>query len=75
MLFYYIRYVLEKQIGEGKMEKTMMKMMMKMKMVMIVNKYICTMRMYLNWIKIDLELTWDEVEMRSELTWNLVRIW
>ena len=51
MLFYYIRYVLEKQIGEGKMEKTMMKMMMMMMMmmmVMIVNKYICTMRMYLN---------------------------
>ena len=56
------------------MEKKMMKMM-KMKMVMIVNKYICTMRMYLDWIKIDLELTWDEVEMRSELTWNLVGIW
>ena len=45
-----------------------MKMKMKMKMVMIVKKCICTMRMYLNWIKIDLELTWDEVEMRSELT-------
>ena len=41
-----------------------MKMKMKMKMVMIVKKCICTMRMYLNWIKIDLELTWDEVEMR-----------